>query len=96
MIGLNSGNDCCRLFQNVLSCLVLKNVQIIRHTKLYFTSCWVYVQLGLSHGGNSRVRVLRNTVMKSVRTCEGRSKWRLEKIAHWRLCDLYCAKYYWD
>jgi hypothetical protein len=52
------------------------------------------LQHGLSHGGNSGVRVLRNTVMRSVPTCEGRSKWRLEKIAHWRLCDLYCAKYY--
>jgi hypothetical protein len=38
---LNSENYCCHLFQNVLSCRVFKNVQIIRRTKLYFTSCWV-------------------------------------------------------
>lgn len=50
--------------------------------------------IGFSHGVNSRVMALRNTVMRSVQTCEGRSKWRLGKIAHGGLCDLYCAKYY--
>lgn len=81
--GLNSGNDCW-----------FKNLQIIRHTELLYLLLGTDVQFGLSHGGNGRVRALRNTVMISVRTCEGRSKWRLEKIAHGGLCDLYSAKYY--